>query len=383
MDLKYFFKNLFKRPIIQESFLTRTPDNLQKEMQRDYHIKKLLQEKAQNEVVINKLNKELKKQEEIKREEKEEKEIEKQIIKRKDYEKKLERSNSLIFQVKGVKKSPVLFTKFDKPLGKFFGFWAKSTREGITLWYPVIKMKNKLMKIECPARNYMDFFKSPLHIPEQIKSGKIDTNVDFDKEGRAVIIKDKDIFEKLYKKQYGKDVSIIKLDAVERMNYEKEISDLKQDLRQYGSMLQELKEKEVMYESELNKTGLTNSYLQKDRDIHAAHTSNLQEKQIQMVSETAKANAGLQDAVINQIQSEKLAHTLMENYDKLVEKMSKYLPEDKRQVALMEAKEILESNLDFLNKVKTPTKIVVTPEKEARKKEEEKMKKDDVLPKGL
>ncbi|MGC9309591.1 MAG: hypothetical protein ACP5D2_02750 [Candidatus Nanoarchaeia archaeon] len=374
-NIKNFFRRVFGLKVREETYLTQPPKDTLKQLQKEYYTKKLMQENAQKDTELKKLRQKIQRIKEQKEDEKQIKEINKQILKKRELDTKLEKSNSFMLYVKGPKRFPILYTKQDNPIGRWVGFWIKPTDDGRTIYYPVIKLKNNIKRINCPIVDPRKLFRSSINISKQVKSGKIDTNLDFNKDGKPIIIEEKDIYQKLAEKEYGGNVKVIRMDDAERKDYEKQIASLRDERKQLFGIIKELKEKEIDYEDNLNELMANNSYLSKDRDTQVAHASNLQDKQIQMVQETAKANAGLQDATLNQMMTERAFNKAWDVYDKVVNKMAKYVPEDTKGIALREASDVLKQGIEIAQSAYESNNKLQKDKQEGENKKGE--KKDD------
>jgi len=333
---------LFFRKQVTQNFITKTPESVVKEMEKDYYTKKVLQENVQVKVENIKLQKKLKEKDAKKEMEKEEKELEKEVWNKRLLDKKLEKDNSIVFRLVGAK-PPVLFTKSNKPYGKFIGFYLKQQQDGTTLWYPLIKDGFKLRKINCVSLNPLDFFNSVVNIPGQLRAGKIDTTIDITKDGKPAIIKDQDIYQKLFEDKHGKDVKVFRLDELERREYEQTVFNLKEQIKGIYSQLRQANEKEVEYDQELNESELEASALEKARDLSAARITGMMDKNQAVVVEAAKANMSIQDAVLGQVLTERAFTVLMNKWDNKMEELgSKYSKEDMQLAREEVKKEFLE-----------------------------------------
>jgi len=345
--------HIFRIPIKEQRFLTVTPAEKIKELEKDIYSKKILQRNAQLEVELKKLQKKVKELEEKKQEEKEEQEIFKDILRKRKKEKKEEKKLSLLLKIDAP--FPSLALKSNRIFGKFVGFYVKDTDDGTTIYYPAIKRGKKLMKINCPTINPLNFFKSELNLVSQIKSGRLDTDIEPDSEGKMVLMKEKEALEKIY----GQKVKIINMGEAERLDYEKRLATQKEQIRQYVNRIKELEEKEVEYENQLNEMELENLQLKRDRDIQAASKTSLIEKQIGMVTATAKALSSVQDLQINEILAEKQAFALQQANDELIKLINKYVPREKRALAEEEVTRLIQAGIDIRKGAEKPTEVVL------------------------
>lgn len=356
-------KNLFKKKQ-PEQYLVKTPLEVQKQLEKDPRYKALKQAYTSSQIQNQKLTQKLQLIKEEKQEEKELRDIEVQVLRQKEIDKKLEKSTSMIWRMKAVRRLPKFFTRSNNSIGKFYGFLAKSTRDGVTLFYPLILSAGKIKKMPVYSTNWLDFFHSRLNIPQQLKSGKFDSDVDFTSDGKPVIIKDKTLIERLSEQEYGGKVKVLQMDEIERAEWEKKYTSEREKNKQLLGILAEMKDREVDYEDEINEANMNNSYLQKDRDIQTAHATNLQQKQLDFVTATAKALSSNQDLKLESVMAESLSNSLLETTDNLRDKLSRYISQDKLETAMQEVQEIFMRGADFTRQAQVPTKLVVTPEKE-------------------
>ena len=342
-----------------ETLVVNTPLEIQKDLEKDPKYKALKQAYTSIQIENIKLKKKINEKAEQKKEIEELKDFEGKLLKQKEIDKKLEKTKSIIMPLKGVRKLPVLLTRSKRPLGQFAGFLSKDTRDGITIWYLVIKIPMKgIQKLNVYSRNPFDFFKSLLNLTQQIKSGVIETNIEMTSDNKLTIIKDQDVMMELARREYGADVKILRMDEVERADYERQIATIQEEKKNYLNIISELKEREVKYEDEINEANMNNAYLQKDRDIQAAHSSNLQNKQLAFVTATAKSVSAIQEAKMESTMAESMSESLLNTVDILRDKMATYLSQDKLESAMQDVQEILMRGVEIQRQAQAPTKSI-------------------------
>jgi hypothetical protein len=373
MGVKDFFNKIFKRPTIQQTFITKAPQEVIKELQKEFYTKQVLRENAQLQTEGLKKDAIIKKYQEQDKAVKEQEEIEKDILKTKELEKRLEKQRSVIFKIISEERAPTLYTKTNKPWGKFIGFWCKETEDGITLWYPLIKSGRDLQRINCHAINPMEFFHSLVNLPSQLKGGKIDMDIDFSN-GKPVIVKDKDVIQRLIEEKYGKDVKVVHMDEYERKEFADKLRDMADYIKQLHNKIKEYEDKELDYEHNLNELDLVSKSLEKDRDLANARVANIMDKQHAMAVSTARANSSVQEAVIGQMLTEKGFKQVFDAYDKMVEKLSSKLSSEEKEAIRDEMKAILLEGISIRKSAEVSPQVTLIPQKtivqEEKKKEQ-------------
>jgi len=364
MGISNFFKIIFGIPIKSQTFLRAVPDDIMEGLVEKYG-KEFLQENAFLKAEIMRYKEQLEKYKARDKEISEEEEIIKEIINKKNLSDKKEKEKTILWTLTGLEKEPTLFTKTNKPFKKFLGFIQKETDDGYQIFYPLIRAGKRLSRIDVYTSNPLDFFPSTKGMVSQLKGGKIDTDIDFTKDGLPVVLKDKDEI----KDMMNQKVKIIHLEETERTELERRIAELKEIIKDQYSAISELKDKETDYEIEIARLQSEISHTEKDRDIHVAATQSIADKEVAMAKETAKALASVQELKVEQVLSEQLSMQFMRAVDKLQEKLKRYIPEDKYERALREIRGEFNKALEMIRKIEKPQKFVI--EKESPKKEKE------------
>ena len=366
-----FLKWLFGVRPKEEKYLTRYPPVPFEELVK-YINKKVLQENTRLKAENIKLRKKLEEKKAKERAEKEKKKIEREILKKKKQMELIEKERTLPLKIETKKANPTFFLRSNTNVGKFVGFLLQDTKEGHTLWYPMIKTKNGIFKLNVYSLNPLDFFRSRLSIVAQLKGGKLDSNVDVTKDGKLVIIKDNpEEGEDVETKQ---KVKLIHLDEHERREYEQKIAELREKIKELYSALETAKEKEAEYELQLADKEMAAKAAMKQRDTFAALSSHLIEKSGKQTEEMARMASAVQDLKVDQVLTERLAFGFFSALDGLQEKFKKYLGADRAQMALDEVKRVFNEALEYAKKFQKPVKVEVEQPKKGlfgRKPKEE------------
>lgn len=361
-------KNFFFPPKT-ERYIVHPQKEMTKEMQKDYYTKKVLQENTALKAELARNNQEKARRKQEREEEKQLIEINNEIIKQAELDKKLQKSTTLFLPFKTIRKLPTVYTKTNKPLGKGAGFFVKPTREGIVLWYLAIKLKGKLQRINAYTQDPSRFFKSPLNWSSAVKTGKIDTNIDFI-DGKPTIVEDKNIFEKFIEGNTGDKVKVLMMDEAERHDFEMKIQNMKERIKQYLSTIQDMAERETEYENTINELNARVISAEKDRDTYAASSTNLRNKDATKTEVLAQALDSNQDLKITSSVAEGTASKLQDVVDDLQDKLEQYIPEDKMGLAREEVEKSILRGVEIARNAQVPNKIVLTSEKEEAKKAE-------------
>lgn len=357
-----------------ETYITKAPSD---DLKRIQHIAKgILRENSQLKVDNLKKDALIKEFQRKFQEDKEDVAIARNIKEQQIQYNKIKKERSLILPISmgGMGASyPSLFTKTNRSLGKFCGFLMRETDEGHTIFYPLIRRGREYAKVNVYSSNPMEFFKSSLGLVSQMRNGKIDTNIDFTQDGKKLaIIKEVDVLKRIVEEKVGADskVKIINMGIsdLERREFESIIQSKSEEIKELYSKLGEQNDMIVQYESRLNETESVANHSSKERDLAYASNQNLLEKAHKMTVETAKAVSAVQDSKIEQVLTERQNMAFSEAFNGMVDKLTKRLPESKREEAKREAEEDLLRAMEILKKVEKPTTLVMT---KAKKGEEE------------
>jgi len=325
--------------------------------------KRLAEENAQLKAELLKLRKKMEdRKEEGKRREMEEREL-RYVESERMRKQMLEKKRTLILPIFGIKKYPTFFLRDNTPYKKFKGFVVKQSDNGATLWYPLLT-DGKKDSIPLGPTSYatdpMDIFKTRIGVATQILGGKVDSNYE--------IVIDENGEERLHlhRPDYAYDengnvVRIVRIDDQERKQYEDTIEQLKIKIMELQSEIENLKEREIEYETSLAEKEVRAKTAEKERDIFARGVASFANNALKLTSTIVTALGAIQHARTNQVLTEELNTTLMNVIDDLRSIVEKYIPREQAILAQQKIEDIVSTIEERLPKKEIDeTKIKAT-----------------------
>lgn len=252
--------------------------------------------------------------------------IEEYILNKKLENKKLEKLKSIKLKFEGIEKMPKFFLKSGLAYGLCMGIFLKDSEDGRLLYYPWIRRGKKDFYFPYPATSLNDFFNKYLNVVSQIRAGVFNSNFDIHPETREPLLRKN-------KKLASEDnIEVVRIDDVERNDYESEIARLNKKINSMGNELYEAKKREGKYESLLGENEIEGSAIQEERNSYASALALKQKKTSAIVVELANGMAELQDAIVHKAIEGKLKNYLMDTIDKLQVKVADLSQYDMREL---------------------------------------------------
>lgn len=289
----------------------------------------------------------------IKEQKREAEEISKELEEERKELKSLEKEKAVDFILKGIGKLPKFALKRNKTLGYFKGVRLKETDEGYYGFYPLIKWGARVFSLRTYSTTFSGIFKDPTNIASQLKSGRIDTNFDFDTKGNPILV-EPDIKET----EDNDKVRIIDLSSQERQKYERRIEELLNDIKKYAYISGELKNREVDYIREISDLKTDKNVAVKERDITASRTATLVERQTGMVEAITDSIASIQDATTAEVLGAKQNQKLRDAIDDLQTIIGKILSTTVEDRAREKIEQAMETLANIAEKVK-PKEVLI------------------------
>lgn len=278
--------------------------------------------------------------------------IEEYILKRKLENKKLEKLKSIKLKFEGIEKMPKFFLKSGLAYGLCMGIFLKDSEDGRLLYYPWIRRGKKDFYFPYPATNLNDFFSKYLNVVSQVRAGVFNSNFDLHPETREPLLRKN-------KKLASEDnIEVVRIDDVERNDYETEISRLNKKINGLSNELYEAKKREGKYESLLGENELENAAVGSEREAYASALALKQKKTTAIIVEFSNALAELQDAVIHKSIEGKLKNYLMDTIDKLQEKVANLSQYDLRELTEEQISKIVDVSNQRRIQQTPPTTLV-------------------------
>jgi len=280
----------------------------------------------------------------------EEKEIMERIRKQKEHMKELEKARALKLKFVGLLKSPTLFSKSNIPLGNIQGMYLKETKDGYLLFYPWLESKKNTTKIlKEPVTDFKSFFRKEIGIVSQMRGGKVDSNYDLDEYGKLMFLPPK-------KLDVDNQYKIINLSDLEVKDYETQIEQLRNQIRENYAKIKDMKKREVEFEVQIAENEVLMDASVKERGIYASQYALLIKKQEGLYKEMLMAVSEVEDVKTRAVLSEKLANTMesaLEEYKtKYEEAVSMELSDIEREKIIEMQDDIVKNTEKMLDKVK-------------------------------
>lgn len=371
-----FFDKLFGAKRKHVTQIYRQPKDVQRDALKDIYWKQDKKFITQLQAENNKLRqKELKRQQE-ERDNKILRDIEIASLKKAEDEQRLEKSKTLYQPWKGVRKVPTLLTKSGQTLGKCPGYFVKTSREGIALYFFAIKVKGAIKRVSVHARHIEEFFENPLNWVTQVKSGIIKSTIDFTTNGKLSLFKDKNVIEKFIQQKEKRDVEVLMMAPIERFNFQKKIADLTEEIKDRDNQLMEAEEKELDYVRNVNDLQTKNTFLVRSNENKEAMLANLKQQNATMTERLASLEAANQGLKLNSVQATELSRQLFDTIEDLKDRYGRDVPQDQLDLAIQKVMGIFNMGIETAKNAQVPTQLTVTSEREERERVEKEAKRN-------
>lgn len=362
-----FFKKLLKAVAGKKevpTYVTRMPQ-FESETEWSRFINKKLQ--AENaELKARLLKKEAK--EEAKKKEREQEYLERQVVKsvlkQREEKKKSDKERALKLKFADLPKNPTFFLKSNRGYGELLGVYLQETEDGSLLWYPWLGHNGKNVRFSIPAGSFQEWFKEDIGLVSQIRGGKVDSNFDITKNGKAVLKAPMFIAD-------GKEeVRVIDVTDVERKKYEDQIKEWEDKYYELVHHLKEARKKEADYRSDLAEKEMDVDLYHKERDIFAGQAGLVTEKQKAGTKQLSEALVDVQDTKMQQILEKRLGEGVKRAFDISMQKYGEKAGMEIWELTSAQAKRIAKEAVYEALRTSPAAMPPASPQKKKGKEEE-------------
>lgn len=353
---------LFKKKETHQHFYSKVPVESVKDLQRTEWGKRFLKQYSQMKIKLMEYEQAENQKKRDAEQIEERKKIEVSVLKKNEINQAKSKKREVIFKI-DLKKGqtyPLHFTKYGKPWLKFYGVQFKSTEEGLPLWsLVVVDSKGKKYAINGSSEiTPNSLFKHSLRIPEEINSGRVDTNIIFVK-GKPAIETTKDYQERILQQIEGGDdnspkVKVINMDELQRQEYEEKLADWEEKYGMLYTKAKELAKRVPGYQHKINDMETSNEVVSAHADLAESQLEAVQKKSNAILFNAAVSSSALQDMTFDKLLAERMGKKLWGKVEELQQNISKSLTQSEREAIAREIYEYMMSGAEMHKRVTTP-----------------------------
>ena len=252
--------------------------------------------------------------------------------------------------------------------GHFKGLYFKENSDGYVTVYPWLLLGKKNVIFKAPATSFEQMFKQPERIVSQIRGGKFDSNYIISENKKPMLLR-RDVKRTVD----GEKIRVIDLSEQERQEYEAKIEELRKKIGEFAKALEDMRKKEIEYETELAEKEVAANAAIKERDVWAAKFAVLAQKQEGTAKQLASAVTAVQDLAMHKTLTERQNWALLDAIREKDRLLSEHMPKEVRELEREKLKEDLNYQVELIKslpRIQEIKKVKKTAVKKPKRGEE-------------